>query len=381
MPFLQIPSGHHQVADCLMEELERSLGLRCEKADILAYGYGKIESFVSNIYLKWIACLPELYNSVYRFTVCRNPEQTKRYRLYEWIFVYFMKRLLTEKMPDLLVCTHALPSYLANLLKERKQLAVPVVNVYTDFFIHNLWGIKHIDYHFVSTGEMKEMLRKMGVPGKRIFVTGIPVHRQFKNRDQQPVQRRRNTASKVLICGGNLGVGGLEELIEEIKDCGEEKKMQFYILCGKNNKLYKKLKAMDQRHIIPFPYIHCRKEMNRLYDEADVIITKPGGITISESLVKRKPIFIYDALPGQERINFRRLLGLGVVFPLQKGKICEDILATLADQAKMDYYYRRVECYHAEKTKEEPFELIADILERSGVDGTFVRKKGILLFE
>lgn len=374
MPFLQIPSGHHQVADCLMEELESSLDVRCEKVDILAYGYGKIESFVSGFYLKWIAGLPGLYNVVYRFTVCRAPDQMKRYRLYEWLFLYFMKRLLKEKTPDVLVCTHALPAYLANVLKERKQLTVPVINVYTDFFIHNLWGIKHIDYHFVSTVEMREMLRKKGVPAERIFLTGIPVHRHFKNKEKEPPQYGNRTA-KVLICGGNLGVGGLEKLMAEIKDTGEEKNIKFYILCGKNKSLFDKLKAMNRQHIIPFSYIHCRKEMNRLYEEADAIITKPGGVTISESLVKRKPIFIYEALPGQERINFRRLLELGVVFPLRRGNICEDILTTLADRAKMENYYRLVDRYHSYKTKEEPLQLIADILQRTGTDGAQERRE------
>lgn len=115
--------------------------------------------------------------------------------------------------------------------------------------------------------------------------------------------------------------------------------------------------------------------MNRLYEEADAIITKPGGVTISESLVKRKPIFIYEALPGQERINFRRLLELGVVFPLRRGNICEDILTTLADRAKMENYYRLVDRYHSYKTKEEPLQLIADILQRTGTDGAQERRE------
>jgi processive 1,2-diacylglycerol beta-glucosyltransferase len=61
--------------------------------------------------------------------------------------------------------------------------------------------------------------------------------------------------------------------------------------------------------------------MNDLYDQIDAILTKPGGVTISESLFKRKPIMIYDALPGQEEINLKQLKDLSLVFHLNKQKI------------------------------------------------------------
>lgn len=359
MPFLQIPSGHHQVADSLMEELKTLSNLDCEKIDILAYGYGKIEKFISYCYLKWIAYLPQLYNFVYQYSVCRSSECIKRYRLYELLFLYFMKRLLAEKRPDLIVCTHALPAYMADILKAKKQLKVPVINVYTDFFIHNFWGIKHIDYHFVATPHMKAVLKKRGIPEERIFITGIPVHFQLRKLPSLP--QKNNPPAKVLIAGGNLGVGGLEQLIEEIKD-KEHKNIQFYILCGKNQSLYDKLKKMDRRHLLPFSYIQCRKEMNRLYDQMDAVVTKPGGVTVSESLFKRKPIFIYDALPGQEKINQQQLLNLGVAFSLPKGKVCEEILTTLADKERMENYFRSVEQFHSHKACSEPQELIAGIL-------------------
>lgn len=363
LPFLQIPSGHHQVANALMEEIEKNFPYyNCEKVDILAYGYGKMEKFISKLYLRWIGILPSLYNSIYKFSVYRALDRTRRYRLYEILFVDFMKRLLAEKQPDLIVCTHALPAYMVNFLKERKELHTPVINIYTDFFIHNFWGVKHIDFHFVSTLQMKEFLRKKGVPNERIFVTGIPVHDKFRKKGKSNLPYL-NPQTSVLLSGGNLGVGGMENVIRKIENTNLKGDIQFYILCGKNQRLFKKLKRLNKNHIVPLPYIQSREEMTHLYDKIDAILTKPGGVTISESLFQRKPIFIFDALPGQEKINLKELMDLGVVFPLGKGNLCEELVKTLSDKVQMEKYYGQVESFHSQLHSRKPLEILYSVIE------------------
>ncbi|MDQ0218912.1 UDP-N-acetylglucosamine:LPS N-acetylglucosamine transferase [Peribacillus cavernae] len=73
----------------------------------------------------------------------------------------------------------ALPSYLLNYLKEIEELTIPVINLYTDYFIHQLWGIQHIDYHFVTSREMKEFLKQKGIKDEQIFVNGCPKGHPF----------------------------------------------------------------------------------------------------------------------------------------------------------------------------------------------------------
>jgi processive 1,2-diacylglycerol beta-glucosyltransferase len=69
-----------------------------------------------------------------------------------------MKKLIEEKQPDLIVCTHALPAYMLNYMKELNELQIPVINVYTDYFIHRFWGLDQIDYHFVPSYQLKMYL-------------------------------------------------------------------------------------------------------------------------------------------------------------------------------------------------------------------------------
>ncbi|MCQ6274891.1 UDP-glucuronosyltransferase [Bacillus sp. V3B] len=363
LPFLQIPSGHHQVANALIDEVLRiHPQIRCHKVDILAYSYGKIELLVSKIYLKWIQAFPEMYNSIYQNSVYKDIEQHKRYRLYEFLFIYFMKRLIQEKKPDLIVCTHALPAYMLNYLKEKNELRVPIINVYTDYFIHRFWGVKHIDFHFVPSYQMKNFLNEKGIDDKRIFITGIPIHSKISKQKKPAPVPSSQSISSVLISGGNLGVGAIDDLIQKIAEVKSPHQIHFYVLCGKNRKLYEKLKRMNKSHIIPFPYINCREEMNTLYEQMDGILTKPGGVTISESLFKRKPIFIYDALPGQEEINLKQLKDLGLVFHLNKGEVYEQLYSILQNQNELKRYQNRVANFHSRLHTKEPSELIAEIL-------------------
>lgn len=366
LPFLQIPSGHHQVANALIDGMKQlHPEINCEKVDILSYSYGKIEFLVSGVYLKWIAAFPKVYNFIYQNSVYKNVKQNKRYRMYELLFIYFMKRLLKEKQPDLIVCTHALPSYMLNFLKKNKQLNIPVINIYTDYFIHRFWGVEYIDFHFVSSPIMKKFLNEKGIDQERIFITGIPIHSKIKKNKQinEPVVRNRFS---VLVSGGNLGVCSLEELIQKIENENSKVQINYYVLCGKNIKLFKKLKEKQCSHLIPLPYIDCKDKMNMLYDQIDAILTKPGGVTISESLFKQKPIFIYSALPGQEQINLQELKDLGLVFHLTKEEnIHEQLLTILQNEKQLRKYSIQVANFHQHIYPKEPFQLISDILFKS----------------
>lgn len=365
MPFLQIPSGHHQVVDALRENLENcNSDLLFDKVDVLHYGYGKIESLISGIYLKWIHHFPSTYSWIYKSSVYSSTSMNKNYKLYELLFIYFIKRILQEKKPDIVVCSHALPSYMLNLLKKRGFTSIPIVNVYTDFFIHSFWGLEHIDYHFVSNRNMKSDLINRGINEKSIYVTGIPLHHKILQ-----THPRTTTSQPQLQCtimGGSLGVGIIDRLINKLKPTGQ---IRYVILCGKNKKLFNRLNTLHSNHIHPLPYITSREEMDTIYCQSDFIITKPGGVTISECLQKRVPVFVYHALPGQEEINLNELKKLGVIFPLTDWEIFEDLeqhlLSTFNSEKKLEQYQHSLEQYHRDFHHEPPSVILERIIKEN----------------
>lgn len=103
-----------------------------------------------------------------------------------------------------------------------------------------------------------------------------------------------------MISGGNMGAGSIVRLVSRLRPTGQ---VVYYVLCGKNIRLFEQIKQFNHPLIKAVPYLDSKEKMNALYDAVDAIISKPGGVTITECLWKRLPIFVYDALPGQEEFN------------------------------------------------------------------------------
>ncbi|MET4559637.1 processive 1,2-diacylglycerol beta-glucosyltransferase [Lysinibacillus parviboronicapiens] len=364
MPFLQMSSGHHQVANGIMDSLHETKDLfECEKTDILSYSYGYIEVIISKFYIKMIHLFPNIYSWLYKKYAYKNENKTRRFHLYEWMFLYWMDKLINEKNPHLIICTHALPSYLLNHLKQKGRISVPVINIYTDYFINQLWGIQCIDYHFVPNGEIKENLIERGVNSNHVFVTGIPIHPQFKVHDE--VDNHKSIKS-VIISGGNLGTGLMKDFVKKIQPSGE---IEYIVLCGENKKLFTWIKRLNNPLIQAVPYISSKEEMNRLYSKVDAIITKPGGVTVSECLFKKIPIFIYYQLPGQEEINLLNLKRWGLVYHLESWRETtnyeEKIVQVLHCEKHQKQLNKQLDNYHQHLSKENISELIERLLLRT----------------
>jgi processive 1,2-diacylglycerol beta-glucosyltransferase len=342
LPLLRMQSGHHQVADALIDMLKaHTHGLVLKKTDLLSYTNQSLEKMITGSYLKWIRYAPETYNLAYKSFFYEPAAKDNTFRWYQHIFLIKMEQLLSEENPDLIVCTHGFPSHLVSQLKRKGKCNIPVINVYTDFFINNVWGRHGIDLHLLPSQEVKEsLIRKKGIPERSIIVTGIPVHEGITQKSETPKIPAR---PKILVSGGNSGLGGILKLSDELKNSSH---FDFLILCGKNKKLYEQIVSWDAEHIKPFPYLTSRSEMNSLYDEVDAIITKPGGVTISEAIHKRLPIFVHSVLPGQEEINLQYLKKKGLVFKLDyKKSIDQQLSNILNNQQIMDLWNKSLNSY------------------------------------
>lgn len=317
LPLLNsMPSGHHQVADAVCESIyENSEEIECKKLDILSEWNHRIEQEIVKFYLGWIRRFPKSYAWIYRQFAYRSKSERPQ-RVYQILFMKKVKDILRREKPDLIICTHGFPSLFINRLKESGECNVPAVNIYTDFFINDVWGRSHIDYHLVPSVKIKkELSAKYHVDSNRIFVTGIPISGKFLERNRcengEPAE-----PFQILLSGGSVGLGNLAEMLKE--EAGELD-CRVKVLCGANKKLYEEINRIPGDFAEAYPYIASKEEMNRIYENSDAIISKPGGVTISEAIRKDLPIFISSALPGQEQINLQLLNGMGLVFIIPEG--------------------------------------------------------------
>jgi len=164
-------------------------------------------------------------------------------------------------------------------------------------------------------------------------------------------QKRIVVLNKFLDTEGKINT--LMELIPQLQ-------IDFDKLTHESQKLYEEIKGWELQHVTPIPYISSRTEMNELYERVDAIVTKPGGITVSEALRKNLPIFVHSALPGQEEVNLRYLTERNLVQELKADQSLESQLqAVLQDADKMSTLYNAIAAYHKEIEAQTPEELLA----------------------
>lgn len=354
-PLLRMQSGHHQVADAIMDMIKNRIDdIELKKIDLMSYTNKSLEKIISRSYLKWIRFAPATYNVVYKKHFYSQKQTKNSYKIYQGIFIKKMEQLIDEEKPDAIVCTHGFPSYLLSQLKMQGKCNVPVINVYTDFFINNVWAKEGIDFHFVPSLEVKRNLMEVyKIPSEKIIVTGIPTHEEILKTTHRNFTREK---PQILVAGGNSGLGGILKLSSEMKN---SKQFNFTVLCGNNQKLYDEILSWDLDHINPLPYISSRTEMNQIYDAVDAIITKPGGVTISEVLKKRLPIFVHAYLPGQEEINMTYLKKQQLVFELNQTVSLESQLnKILKDTRKMKQWEQSIDLFQKGLQLETPEQMV-----------------------
>ncbi|RJS61287.1 glycosyltransferase [Bacillus sp. PK3_68] len=359
LPLFRMPSGHHKAAEAIIGHLSNiEAEIEVKTVDCLSHFHSGIEAIISNTYLKWISRKPALYSKFYHsFIYSHKPKDDlpsgSSLCFWDSYLAWRMEKFIEKEQPDFIICTHCYPSKLLNHLKKRGKVNVPVINVYTDFFMNDIWGKKYIDFHFVPHQEAKEKLIKVySLKQEQIFVTGIPIHPFF----QKP--SRPLSEGYVLIAGGNSGLGNLTSLIEQLS--ASELRYSYKVLCGHNQKLYEHICSLHHKKIEAIPYTSCREQMNLYYERASAIVTKPGGVTITEVLEKSLPVFIMDTLPGQEEINCHYLRTQKLVYKLDiQQPIESQITDVINNEVEMNKWRKRLAYYHLEKDAEIKNSLLA----------------------
>ncbi|MET3576650.1 galactosyldiacylglycerol synthase [Bhargavaea ullalensis] len=361
---LRTQSGHHQAAEALMDLAERRMGnVSVKKLDLLTETSPLVERLISFGYMNWIRSFPETYDRVYESWFCHGPDSDEtNFKWYQPFLINKMRDILEREEPDLIFCSHSLPSLILSKMKIKGQCRIPVINVYTDLFVNCVWGRQGIDAHFLPTPEAKQKLILDGLAPERLQVTGIPVHRAFRTVQRRPAIPAGRPVH-VLIAGGNTGLGSIDRLREELRNMQQ---IRFTVLCGKNRRLFRTIRSWEMPHVTPVEFISSRSEMNELYDRADALITKPGGVTLSEGLRKKLPMFIHSALPGQERHNLDYLTQKGLAFSLKTGvPLSDQILGVMTDALRMHRWNRAVDRFRRSmdvKTETGMVEFIESLL-------------------
>jgi processive 1,2-diacylglycerol beta-glucosyltransferase len=247
-------------------------------------------------------------------------------------------RLLETEPCDLVINTHFLPAEIIASLRKQNRLSVPQVTATTDFETHRLWVNQPCDHYFTATEEGAQYLSHWGVPRQDTTVTGIPIHPVFsKPRDRAECLARHGLAGDrpiVLQLSGGFGVGPIEKLYRALLDV--EKPIELVTIAGKNAAVKAQLEAVKpparhRTHVLGFT-----DKIDELMAVADLVVSKPGGLTTSETLARGAVMVIVNPIPGQETRNSDFLLENGAAIKVNNiGTLAYKVGGLLADPARL----------------------------------------------
>ncbi len=224
-----------------------------------------------------------------------------------------LAKVLKEIDPDHVICTHFLPAQLLSRKIAHGTFGKPVWVQVTDFDLHALWVHEHMSGYFAANDEVAWRMRKSGIPGNTIHVTGIPVMPVFselRSRGECAMELGLDPGRKtVLMMSGGAGVGGIETLAARLMELDGD--FQLLALAGRNERLLADLRRLATRHqgrLFPLGFTNT---IERVMASSDLAVTKPGGLTTSECLAVGLPMILISPIPGQEERNADFLLEYG----------------------------------------------------------------------
>lgn len=246
-----------------------------------------------------------------------------------------LNKLLQDYKPDLIISTHPFSSHMCAVLKKRKKITSKIATIITDYAPHSQWLVlsTYVDYFFVAHEGMKQNLIDRGINENQIKVTGIPLSNKFLahyNKDKILSEFNLSPEKKTILffAGGEQGFG--REKIFDIITCIIKNFSNFQVIAisGKNNKLKKHFdKIITETNSNDFvKVISYTNKVPELMSVSDLVITKPGGLTTTESLASGLPIIVIDPIPGQEEKNAEFLENKGVALWIKKHDNIEEEL-------------------------------------------------------
>ncbi len=306
-------SGHRRAAEAIKKTAEQSFpDLHVTHVDACEYMKKSTKKTLVDSYTLMARQAPELWGFLYEKT--DNQKLAKRWTM----LMRKLRKAHSKKLydhvislkPDYVLFTHFLPADLIYQAVNKEQFSIPTGMIVTDYGIHELWIVPEVQDYFVSTKKMVWQLQHHGIPTEHVVQSGIPIDPIFSiQKDIQMLKQEYRLPTDIqilLILSGGQGLSDTEQTIKTLINLDEP--TVIIAITGKNTRLEKKLRHIVAPAHIDLRIINWTDNIDNYMRIADVIITKPGGLTTTECIALGKPIIAVDPIPGQEEHNAQFIL-------------------------------------------------------------------------
>lgn len=336
--------GHNQAAASL-ETSFVSNGYEVIKNDFLSSSSKFLNDMIVMGYELMASKLPKTYGLFYKFTDSKLIN-----KLLKVPFCFSKKKvlkLINEANPDVIIATHALSINVIEDLKKNNLINIPYISIVTDFKAHYTYISQYVDAYITGSDYTKNSLIARGINSNKIFPIGIPINQKFYTEITNADKLKDNEYFNLLLMSGSLGLNTIFLVLKELLK--NKHKLRITVVCGKNTHLKDKLtkychlnEFKDKKlHIIGFT-----KDISYLMDYCDIIISKPGGLTVTESIVKNIPLIIPFAIPGQEEENMDFLTNEGYSVSIKDlsslNKVIDNLISNPSSLNNLKYKLKKL---------------------------------------
>jgi len=290
-------SGHQMVAASLKDGFE-SMGHTVSIQDLFNETNPALNRFIEKSYLLSYSIGSSFYQRMYY-----DLEESAHGKFIYSLWHLTDKALLgmIEKFkPDCIINTY--PYTISSIMKEKYYPEIPVFTVVTDFCIPKAWMHKDTERYYVACENVESILKADGFSDSQILKTGIPIREAFYRKENRLRLMKKYgldpSKTTLIIFAGTYGV--LKNIKEVCARTDSLKNLQTIVICGKNRSLQRELDLEYYKNTKIFGYV---TDMHEFYSLGDLMVTKPGGITLSEVIEKKIPVILYNPAPGQEGEN------------------------------------------------------------------------------
>jgi len=337
--------GHWSASMSLQQQLVHSFpDATVEVEDFLTYALPNLAEAMYkgfNLVVTHGTCF---FNAYYKITAMNHSDARPPF---EGLLLDKLAELLYQHRPDAVIATHPLCAQLVSRLKGEYGLDLPLITCVTDVSSHPEWINQNTDCYMVPSREVRESLAEKGVNPALVCVTGIPVREEFREDGEEfqqhleegcpkPSRSGKEGKRELLIMGGGLGL--LPKSLEFYDALNAIPDTHTTILTGHNQKLLKRLQGRWEN-------IQVLGYTSRVWEymwKADLIVTKPGGITLFETIFAQVPILTWPPSLMQERGNARWLQECGIGWVAEKKNCAWEIQELLMDHQRLESAQRRM---------------------------------------
>lgn len=302
--------GHNQAANSLIEAFNEE-GYTCVKRDFLEKTNKLLNKIIVWGYEILASKIPNIYGWFYKLT------DSKAINKLDYIFfsrtTKKMLKIIDEERPDVIIGTHPFTVNIISHLKN-KGMNIPFISIVTDFKAHYSYVSSSVDSYITGSEFTKDSLVERGINANIIYPVGIPIKESFLEKDINIPHVKNDDYFNLLLMSGSMGLNNISYVLDELLK--NNHKLRITVVCGNNEHLKK---TLDEKSKLNFPnkklhIIGFSNDIASFMEYSDILISKPGGLTVTEAIAKNLPLIIPFVIPGQEMENTEFLTRNGYAY-------------------------------------------------------------------